>query len=237
MEEIFDEDFEGKIINLQMIYLKNITKTYNIGNQELKILKWISFEINKWDYIAIMWHSWSGKSTLMNIMWLLDSPSSWEYIFWWKNVEKYSEDERAEIRWRKIWFVFQSYNLLPRISAINQVCIPLVYQWIKEKERKQRALESLMTVWLWDRINNMPNELSWWQQQRVSIARAMISNPDIILADEPTWALDSKTWEWIMKIFSELNKQWKTIILITHEKNIANYAKKIIQISDWNIIK
>ena len=219
-----------------MIQLKEIVKTYFMGNQDLTVLKWVSINIDKWDYIAIMWHSGSWKSTLMNIIGMLDIPTSWKYIFWDKNMNNYSEDERATIRWEKIWFVFQSYNLLPRMSALHQVGVPLMYQWIKWKQRDEMARKALSIVWLWDKLNNMPNELSWWQQQRVSIARAIVNNPDLILADEPTWALDSKTWEEIMNIFSDLNKQWKTIVVITHETNIAAYAKKHIKVHDWEII-
>lgn len=233
LAEIFDDDLEE--INKYMIELNNITKNYYIGKQEFKVLKWITLTINKWDYMSIMWHSGSWKSTLMNIIWMLDIPTSWEYIFWNENIEKISENKRAEIRWKSIWFVFQSYNLIPRMSSLHQVCIPLMYQWIKWSKRNIMAEEALKIVWLWDKLNNMPNELSWWQQQRVSIARAIVNDPEIILADEPTWALDSKTWEEIMKIFSELNKKWKTIVIITHEKNIAEYASKHIKIHDWEL--
>lgn len=220
----------------EMIKLVNITKNYHIGSQEFRVLKWISLNINRWDYLAIMWHSGSWKSTLMNIVWMLDIPTEWEYIFYNKNMTNYTENQRATIRGRKIGFVFQSYNLLPRMSALHQVCIPLMYQGIKWSKRTEMAVKALQMVWLWDKLDNKPNELSGWQCQRVSIARAIVNDPDIILADEPTWALDSKTWEEIMAIFWDLNSKWKTIVLITHEKDIARHAHKLIKIQDWEII-
>lgn len=220
-----------------MIKLNQITKDYKMGENIVHILKWVDLEILKWDFVSIMWPSWSWKSTLMNIIWMLDTASNWTYIFDNIKIDWKSEDELSKIRWKHIWFIFQSYNLIPRMSVIKQVMLPLAYWWYSKKEREKRAIEALKKVWLESKIYNKPNELSWWQQQRVSIARALAINPWMILADEPTWALDSKTWKEIMELLVELNeKEWKTIVLITHEKEIDEYAKKHILIKDWFIV-
>ncbi len=219
-----------------MISLHNITKTYQLGVQQLTVLKGVSLEIKAGEFVAIMGQSGSGKSTLMNIIGMLDVPTNGQYIFDRQNVEHLTSNAQAEIRGRKIGFVFQSYNLLPRMSAVKQVAVPLSYQGVSHAVRLQRAAVALRAVGLDDRMQNRPNELSGGQQQRVSIARAMVTDPAIILADEPTGALDSKTGKEIMEIFTELNKQGKTIILITHEQEIADYARRIIQISDGNIV-
>jgi len=219
-----------------MIKLIDIKKSYTLWNQEIPVLNWISLDIKNWEFVAIMWQSWSGKSTLMNIIWLLDTPSSWKYILDGNNVEAISENKQSKIRWEKIGFVFQTYNLISRVPAIKQVSLPLSYQWVGKKEREKRAEEALIKVWLGDKINNKPNELSGWQQQRIAIARAFVIQPSIILADEPTGALDTKTWKEIMEILKSLNEEWKTIIIITHEPEIASYAKKIINLSDGLII-
>ena len=179
-----------------------------------------------------MGHSGSGKSTLMNIIWLLDTTTTWDYFFDWDNVASLDDDQHATIRGQKIWFVFQTYNLIPRKSALEQVMLPLAYQWVSKKERIERATKALEKVGLWHRIHNKPNELSWWEQQRVSIARALVINPSIILADEPTGALDSITWNEIMGMITSLHQEGKTIILITHEKEIAAYAKRNLFLRD-----
>jgi len=220
-----------------MITLKNIVKTYQLGQQEFTVLKSISLHIKAGEFTSIMGQSGSGKSTLMNIIGLLDIPSSGEYIFNKKNVENLRGDEQAEIRGKKIGFVFQSYNLLPRMSALKQVALPLMYNGVEIKKRILLSSKALEMVGLQDKIMNKPNELSGGQQQRVSMARAIVTNPDIILADEPTGALDSETSKEVMDIFTYLNKQGKTIILITHEKEIANYAQKIIHLNDGEIKK
>jgi len=156
-----------------MIKLENIEKVYRLWNQEIKVLKWITLDIDNWDFISIMWASWSWKSPLMNIIWMLDVPTSWTYYLNWKRVDNLSEDDMSSVRWRNVGFIFQSYNLIPRVSVIKQVEMPLIYAWIWKKERKIIAMEALKKVWLLDRIDNKPNELSGWQQQRVSIARAI----------------------------------------------------------------
>lgn len=219
-----------------MISLKSIKKEYKMWWDTLYILKWIDLEIKSWDFVSIMWPSWSWKSTLMNIIWMLDSPTSWKYFFNDIEVHLKNEDELSKIRWKNIGFIFQSYNLIPRISVLKQVMLPLVYAWVPKNQREQKAIDALKKVWLYEKRNHKPNELSWWQQQRVSIARALALNPPMILADEPTWALDTKTWEEIMELLVKLNKEGKTIVLITHEKEIDDYAEKHILIKDGLIV-
>lgn len=219
---------------MNLIKLENIKKEYDLWSQKINVLKWINLTIDEWDFVSIMGQSGSWKSTLMNIIWMLDNPTSWNYILKWKNISNYNDDEQALIRRNNIWFIFQSYNLIPKISAIHQVMLPLIYQWIKDK--KKLAIDALKKVWLWDKIYNLPSELSWWQQQRVAIARCLVTNPLIILWDEPTWALDSKTWDEIMELLSALNNEWKTIIIITHAHEVDRFAKIHINIKDWQII-
>jgi len=217
---------------MALLQLKNIVKNYYLGIQTVNVLKGIHLEIEKGEFVSIMGHSWSGKSTLMNIVWLLDSTTTGEYLFEGTDVAMLDSDQHATIRGEKIWFVFQTYNLIPRKSALEQVMLPLAYQWVPKQERIERATKALEKVGLWHRINNKPNELSWWEQQRVSIARALVINPSIILADEPTGALDSKTGNEIMDMLTTLHQEGKTIVLITHEKEIAAYAKRNLYLRD-----
>lgn len=220
-----------------MIKLKDIIKSYKLAkNDSIQILKSINLEIKSWEFVAIIWPSGSGKSTLMNIIWMLDTPTTGEYFLGGQRVDTLSDSKQSEMRAKKIGFIFQNYSLLPRISAVDQVMIPLWYQWYSDSDAKKQALLFLKKVWLEDKVKNKPNELSWWQCQRVAIARALVINPDIILADEPTWALDSKTWEEILELFKQINAEWKTVIIITHDPSIAQKAKRIIHIKDGEII-
>lgn len=220
----------------KLIEIENIVKSYQLGDQSIQVLRGVSLTIEKGEFISIMGQSGSGKSTLMNIVGLLDTPTSGTYRFEGQEVDSLDEDELTFIRRKRIGFVFQQYNLLSRMSALKQVMLPLMYQGVPFVEREKRALEALRIVGLEDRKNNKPNELSGGQQQRVSIARALVTNPEIILADEPTGALDSTTGQEVMQLLTDLNKQGKTIILITHEQRIAAYAQKVIHIADGKIL-
>lgn len=201
------------------------------------ILKWIDFFIEKGDFVAIMWPSGSWKSTFMNMIGILDTPTSWEYLFEDVNVAEFTSDEQATFRRDKIWFIFQWYNLLPKLSAWNQVALPLCYKWRGYSKRYKRAIEVLKEVWLEDKINHTPDMLSWGQQQRVCIARAMVCDPALLLADEPTGALDSVTGKEVLNLFSKLNKDGKTIIMITHDPEVASFAKRIVYIRDGLLYK
>ena len=219
-----------------MIQLQNITKSYQLWTETLTVLKWINTTIEEWEFVSIMGQSGSGKSTLMNIIGMLDNPSTGVYFFNGNDVSELTDDDQALIRRENIGFIFQSYNLLPRTRALDQVIMPLLYQNIGKKERTERALQALKKVGLWDKINSFPNEMSGGQQQRASIARALVTNPSIILADEPTGALDSKTGEEIMHLLTELHQEGKTIILITHELEVDAYANRHIILRDGKII-
>jgi len=218
-----------------LIQLKNITKVYKNHFVETKALDGVTLSIEKGEFVAIMGPSGSGKSTLLHLLGLLDKPTTGDYFFEEKKVDDLNEDELADFRNQKIGFVFQAYNLLPRISALKNVALPLVYQGVGKEEREKRAFEELRAVGLADKTNHFPNQLSGGQQQRVAIARALVTNPSIILADEPTGNLASTQAEEIMKIFKDLNKKGKTIVLITHEEDIAKWAKRIIKIKDGKI--
>ncbi len=225
-----------------LIELVNITKQYWVDDPENGIeavhaLRWINFWIDDWAFISIMWPSGCWKSTMMNIVWLLDTPTTWDYLLRWEKVEAMTADEWSMIRRTTIWFVFQWYNLLKRMCAREQVAIPLSYMWVPSKEKKERCVEALKMVWLWNRLEALPNQLSWWQQQRVCIARALVSNPSLILADEPTGALDSVTGEEILELFQRLNEeQHKTVLLITHDRHIGESAKKMIRMRDGRFL-
>ena len=215
-----------------IIHLENLTKNYFLGKQVIEVLKGISLDIRKNEYVALMGPSGSGKSTLMNILGCLDTPTSGKYILNGKDVSHTTDNELAEVRNGEIGFVFQQFNLLPRLSALENVALPLVYAGIPKKLRIQKAKQVLEKVSLTDRSHHKPNEMSGGQNQRVAIARALVNDPAIILADEPTGNLDSKTSYEIMEIFSRIHDAGNTVILVTHEEDIANYAHRIVRLRD-----
>ena len=215
-----------------LIEMKEIEKTYVVGEEKVRALRGVSFSIARGEYVAIMGPSGSGKSTLMNLIGCLDTPTAGTYLLNGHLVQDLDDDELARIRNKEIGFVFQTFNLLPRTSAVQQVELPLVYAGLPRKERRERADKALAHVGLTDRAHHNPNELSGGQRQRVAIARALVTNPSILLADEPTGNLDSQTGEDIMRLFRELNEQGNAIVLVTHEEDIAAHARRIIRIRD-----
>jgi putative ABC transport system ATP-binding protein len=215
-----------------IIQIIDIKKHYSIGNQIVKALNGVNIEIQKNEFVALMGPSGSGKSTLMNIIGCLDSPTSGSYILNNKNVSGMEDDELAGIRNKEIGFVFQTFNLLPRYSALENVALPLVYAGMSKEKRNIRAKEVLDQVGLSDRMDHKPNELSGGQRQRVAVARALVNNPSIILADEPTGNLDTKTSHEIMALLDEIHRNGNTIVLVTHEEDIAKHAKRIIRLRD-----
>jgi putative ABC transport system ATP-binding protein len=215
-----------------VIHLEDICKSYFMGSQELKILKALNIDILRNEYVALMGPSGSGKSTLMNILGCLDSPTSGKYILNGKDVSTMPDNDLADIRNKEIGFVFQQFNLLPRLTALENVALPLVYAGIPKKIRTEMAQEVLRKVDLMDRSHHKPNELSGGQCQRVAIARALVNNPSIILADEPTGNLDTKTSYEIMSIFAKIHNDGNTVVLVTHEEDISNYAKRVIRLRD-----
>lgn len=218
-----------------MIQLKKVVKSYVVANEDLVVLKDIDLQINKGEFTAIMGPSGSGKSTLMNIIGCLDKPTLGEYLLNDKQVQQYDEKQLAKVRNQSIGFVFQQFQLLPRLNALQNVELPMIYAGIAKKERLERAEEALRKVGLGDRVKHLPNELSGGQKQRVAIARAIVNEPDIILADEPTGALDSKTGVQIMDMFTMLNKEGTTVILVTHEAEVASYADRTIFVRDGKV--
>lgn len=215
-----------------IIRLSNIARTYKIGTETIHALKSVSLEIRKNEYVALMGPSGSGKSTLMNMLGCLDTPSAGEYILNGLSVARMLDNELAEVRNKEIGFVFQTFNLLPRSTALENVALPLIYAGMPKAERLKRATEVLAQVGLKDRMHHKPNELSGGQRQRVAIARALVNNPAIILADEPTGNLDSKTSIEIMGLFEEIQRNGNTIILVTHEEDIALHAHRIVRLKD-----
>jgi putative ABC transport system ATP-binding protein len=215
-----------------IIDIKGITRDFQLGSETVNVLKGIDLVINKGEYVALMGPSGSGKSTLMNILGCLDTPTSGSYILNGKQVSEMHDDELAEIRNKEIGFVFQTFNLMPRTTALDNVALPMVYAGFSKDDRNKRATEVLTQVGLADRMDHKPNQLSGGQRQRVAVGRALVNKPSIILADEPTGNLDSKTSVEIMKLFGEIHANGNTVILVTHEEDIAAHAHRIIRLRD-----
>lgn len=219
----------------EVINIKDIKKIYKVGNQEVRALDGVDLHIGRNEYVAIMGPSGSGKSTMMNILGCLDSPSSGQYILNGTDVSSMPDSQLAEVRNKEIGFIFQSFNLLPRYSALENVALPLIYSGDTRADRERRAEEALESVDLTDRMHHKPNELSGGQRQRVAVARALVNNPSMILADEPTGNLDTKTSVDIMKLFAKIHNKGNTIIVVTHEEDIARHAHRIIRLRDGKI--
>ena len=219
-----------------LIEFKTLSKIYQMGDNEVRAVDGITLQIFPGEFVAIVGQSGSGKSTCMNIIGCLDTPTSGNYILNGQDVSELEDDALADIRNRTIGFIFQQYNLLPKLTALGNVELPLVYSGLSKSERKERAIQALMRVGLGDKLNNLPNQLSGGQQQRVSIARALATTPSVILADEPTGALDSKTGKEVIELLKKLNTEGNTVVLITHDNDIASQAKRIIRLEDGKII-
>ena len=215
-----------------IIHLEEIRKSYFMGKQEIRVLKGINLDIQKNEYVALMGPSGSGKSTLMNILGCLDTPTTGKYVLNGQDVSKMPDDSLAEVRNNEIGFVFQQFNLLPRLTALENVALPLVYAGISKKQRTEMAMEVIKKVGLEERSHHKPNELSGGQNQRVAIARALVNSPSLILADEPTGNLDTKTSIEIMEIFGQIQASGNTVVLVTHEEDIANHAHSIVRLRD-----
>ncbi|WP_295182074.1 ABC transporter ATP-binding protein [uncultured Christiangramia sp.] len=219
----------------KVIEIRSITRDFPLGQEVVKVLKGIDLDIERGEYVAIMGPSGSGKSTLMNLLGCLDTPTSGSYILNGKDASKMSDDELAEIRNKEIGFVFQTFNLLPRTTALDNVALPMVYAGATKSQRKERAEEVLRSVGLGDRMDHKPNQLSGGQRQRVAVGRALVNKPSIILADEPTGNLDSKTSVEIMNLFDDIHAAGNTVILVTHEEEIAEHAHRVIRLKDGRI--
>jgi putative ABC transport system ATP-binding protein len=215
-----------------VIQIENLKKHYEVGTQTVKALNGVTLSIERGEYVAIMGPSGSGKSTMMNLIGALDTPTSGRYVLNGTDVSHMSDDQLAEIRNREIGFVFQTFNLLPRYSALDNVVLPLIYGGVAKEERYQKGRQALENVGLTDRMTHKPNELSGGQRQRVAVARALVNNPSLILADEPTGNLDSKTSVDIMRLFEDIHNAGNTIVLVTHEEDIARHAKRIVRLRD-----
>jgi putative ABC transport system ATP-binding protein len=218
-----------------LIDIREITKVYQMGQEQVHALSGVNLGVERGEYVAIMGPSGSGKSTLMNLIGCLDTPTSGSYVLNGREVARMTDDELAAIRNQEIGFVFQTFNLLPRTNALQQVELPLVYSGLARKERRERAVKALEAVGLGDRMNHQPNEMSGGQRQRVAVARALINDPSILLADEPTGNLDSQTGAEIMALFADLNRRGNTIVLVTHEEDIAAHARRIVRLRDGKV--
>jgi putative ABC transport system ATP-binding protein len=219
----------------KIIHLESISKKYKVGTQVVNALHEVSLDIYRGEYVAIMGASGSGKSTLMNIVGCLDTPTSGQYVLNSRDVSRLSDNQLAEIRNEEIGFIFQVFNLLPRNSALENVMLPMVYAGIRKNDRKSRATATLTDVGLADRMEHKPNELSGGQRQRVAIARALVNNPSLLLADEPTGNLDSKISEEIMKLFADIHRKGNTLVMVTHEEDIAQHAHRIVKLKDGEV--
>lgn len=223
-------------MNQPVIKVEDLWKIYQLGEVQVEALRGVSFEIEEGEFVAIMGPSGSGKSTLLNILGCLDRPTRGRYFLDGQEVSQLNENQLAQVRNKKIGFIFQSFNLLPRLAALQNVELPLIYAGIPPQKRKEQAIKSLEAVGLGDRIHHYPNQLSGGQQQRVAIARALVNDPSIILADEPTGNLDTRSSEEIMHILQELNQEGKTIVLVTHERDIASHTHRILHFRDGQLV-
>ena len=219
----------------QIIETRDLTRTYQMGSEVIRALQGVSLSVSRNEYVALMGPSGSGKSTLMNLLGCLDTPSSGSYTLNGKQVDSMTDAELAEVRNKEIGFVFQTFNLMPRLSALDNVALPLVYAGVSSRKRQEKAAEILEAVGLQDRMHHKPNELSGGQRQRVAVARALVNDPAIILADEPTGNLDTKTSIEIMALFNEIHSRGNTVILVTHEPDIAEYAHRVVRLRDGKI--
>ena len=228
---------EGARTRHPVIQLREVTKTYDLGQIKVRALRSVSLRIDRGDFVAIMGSSGSGKSTLMNIIGCLDIPTSGSYLIDGVDVARMDEDDLSDLRNRKIGFIFQSFNLVPRTSAVANVELPLAYAGLKGIERRRQAERALSSVGMANRLHHQPSELSGGQQQRVAVARAIVTNPSLILADEPTGNLDSHSTEEVLRIFARLNEEGRTVVLITHEPDVADQAKRVIRLSDGEVVE